>query len=124
VNEVLREFVEAPEFAVLATRNLSGGVHQCVMWTGTDGDDLVMASKRHRRQVRNIMADPEVSVLLYRRTDPERYVHIQGTATLVPDGARDLIERLSLAYTGRPHGNNEDNERIVIRVTPETVTVR
>ncbi|MGD0557761.1 MAG: TIGR03618 family F420-dependent PPOX class oxidoreductase [Streptosporangiaceae bacterium] len=111
-------------FAVLATQNADGTVHQCVMWYAEDGKNLVMASKRYRRQCRNIAANPRVSVLIHDRDAPERYVHVQGTATLAADGARDLIERLSLAYTGRPHGNPEDHERIVIRVTPETVTIR
>jgi PPOX class probable F420-dependent enzyme len=124
VNEALRQLVEAPEFVVLATKDTGGTVHQCVMWAGADGDDLVMASKRHRRQVRNIAADPQVSVLLYQRARPQHYVHVRGTATLAAEGARELIERLSLAYTGTPHGNTEDHERIVIRVTPQKVTVR
>jgi PPOX class probable F420-dependent enzyme len=124
MNPGLRELVSAPEFAVLATRDRDGTTHQCVMWVGLDGKDLVMASKRSRSQCRNIAADPRVSVLVYQRSMPQHYVHVRGTAIVTADGGTELIERLSRAYTGGPHGGGDENQRVVIRVTPERVRVR
>jgi general stress protein 26 len=84
----------------------------------------VMAAKRYRRRCQNIAADPRVSVLICQRDAPQHYVHVQGTATGTPDGARDLIERLAQAYTGAPHAGDEDDQRVLIRVAPDQVRVR
>lgn len=120
--EAARALLDAPEFAVLAT----GERHQCVMWAGRDGDELFMVTKDFRRQARDVRADPRVSVLLYARDRPQHYVRIEGEARLETEGAGALMDRLALAYTGRPHVVDDpaqEASRIVLRVTPRKVAV-
>ncbi|MFD0689731.1 pyridoxamine 5'-phosphate oxidase family protein [Actinomadura fibrosa] len=117
-----RALVDAPEFAVLAT----GERHQYVMWAGRDGDELLMVTKRFRRQVRDVLAEPRVGVLLYARGRPQHYVRIEGVARVEADGAAELIDRLARAYTGRPHEvlvPAEEADRVVLRIRPRKVAV-
>jgi len=73
--EPARRLLDAPEFAVLAT----GERHQCVMWVGREDDELFMVSKEFRRQVRDVLADPNVSVLVYAKDRPQHYVLVYGS---------------------------------------------
>jgi PPOX class probable F420-dependent enzyme len=119
------ELVDRPEFAVLSTRNLDGTIHQCVMWVGRDGHRLLLASRRGRPQVRNLLRDPEASLLVHDRVDPRRYVHVVGTVTISPDFGGAVIDRLSRAYVGAPHSSLDparpDRDRIVVRLTPSRI---
>ncbi len=120
--EAARRLIDAPEFAVLAT----GERHQCVMWVGRDGDELFMVTKDFRRQARDVLADPRVSVVVYARNRPQHYIRVEGVATVDPDGASELMDRLAYAYTGRPHvvtNPAEEATRVVLRIHPEQVRV-
>ncbi|GAA0969455.1 PPOX class F420-dependent oxidoreductase [Acrocarpospora macrocephala] len=124
LSDEVRAFLDAPEFAVLATAEPDGRTQLSVMWVGRDGDDLVMATKRGRRKVRNLQRDPNATVLVYSRTRPTRYVEIRGTAKITDEDARALIDRLSRSYTGRDHvlgDPDEERDRVVIRITPDRV---
>ena len=116
------ELLDRPEFGVLSTANRDGSAHQCVMWVGRDGDQLVLASRQGRVQVRNVLRDPRASVLLHDRTDPRRYVHIAGLVTVAPDHGGVLIDRLSRAYVGLPHSSLDpsrpDPDRVVLSLAP------
>ncbi|MDX6741426.1 pyridoxamine 5'-phosphate oxidase family protein [Actinocorallia sp. A-T 12471] len=120
--DAARALIDAPEFAVLAT----GTRHQCVMWVGRDGDELFMVTKDFRRQARDVAADPRVSVVLYARDRPQHYARIEGVARVETEGAVALMDRLALAYTGRPHvvaDPAQEASRVVLRITPEKVAV-
>lgn len=120
--EPAQRLLDAPEFAVLAT----GERHQCVMWAGRENGELLMVSKDFRRQVRDILADPRVSVLVYARNKPQHYIRVEGVATVETEGAAELMDRLAYAYTGEPHvvvDPAEEASRVVLRIRPERVLV-
>lgn len=117
-----RELIDLPEPAVLGTLNADGSAHLCMMWVGRDGDELLMSTKAHRRQYRNLLRDPRVTVLLYSRPLPRRYVQIRGRAKLGGPGADDLILELAGAYLGGEHTAwTDQDERALIRIIPEHV---
>jgi PPOX class probable F420-dependent enzyme len=117
-----RELIDAPEPAVLGTLNPDGSPHLCVMWVAREGDELLMSTKAHRRQYRNLQRDPRVSVALYSRPLPRRYVEIRGRAELGGAGAEQLILELARAYTGREHDSwSDEDARALIRIIPEYV---
>jgi PPOX class probable F420-dependent enzyme len=117
-----RELLDVPEPAVLGTLNADGSPHLCVMWVAREGDELLMSTKAHRRQYRNLQRDPRASVVLYSRPLPRRYVEIRGRAELGGAGAEQLILVLARAYTGHEHdGWSDQDERVLIRIIPEYV---
>ena len=61
-----------------------------------------------------------MSVAFYDPKDPFVYAEIRGEATLSEEGGRELIEELSVKYTGDPYPvEPEGTVRVAIRVTPE-----
>ncbi|MEU8052810.1 TIGR03618 family F420-dependent PPOX class oxidoreductase [Micromonospora haikouensis] len=119
-----RALLDRPEFAVLSTTEPDGRAQLSVMWVGRDGDHLVMATKDGRRKVRNIRRDPRVTVLVYDRARPTRYVEIRGRATVTDEDAHALIDELARSYTGAAHvtGTPEQEAgRVVLRITPDRV---
>ncbi|SNY68495.1 TIGR03618 family F420-dependent PPOX class oxidoreductase [Paractinoplanes atraurantiacus] len=124
LSDAVRELVDRPEFAVLATAEPDGSSQLSVMWLGRDGDNLVMATKGGRRKVRNIRRDPRVTVLVHDRRAPTRYVEIRGHATVVGEGGSALVNELARRYTGRDHvigDPGEEADRVVLRIVPERV---
>ncbi len=108
---------------MLATIDGDGSAHMCVMWVERDGDHLLMSTRAHRRQYRNLERDPRASLVIYSRALPRRYVQIRGRAELGGPGAGELIERLSFAYLGARHISQIDYaERALIRIVPERVS--
>lgn len=119
-----RELIDLPEPAVLATRNADGTPHQCVMWVGRDGDHLLMSTKAHRRQYRNLLADPRASLVIYSRATPRIYAYIRGRAELGGPGADELILALASAYLGHTHASwTDEDERALIRIVPDRVAM-
>ncbi|XVU29634.1 TIGR03618 family F420-dependent PPOX class oxidoreductase [Actinoplanes sp. CA-054009] len=127
LSDAVRELIDRPEFAVLATADPDGSSRLSVMWLGREGDNLVMATKGGRRKVRNIRRDPRVTVLVYDRRRPTRYVEIRGRATVVDEGGAALVNELAHRYTGQDHvigAPAEEADRVVLRITPDHVVDR
>ncbi|MBL7253148.1 TIGR03618 family F420-dependent PPOX class oxidoreductase [Paractinoplanes lichenicola] len=123
----VRELLDRPEFGVLTTLDPDGTAHSTVMWVGREGDELVLASKDGRRQVRNLRRDSRATVLVYDRAKPTRYAEIQGAASVHDEGGRELVDRLARRYVGADHEvgtEAEENGRVLIRIVPERVLHR
>ncbi|MFI5934679.1 TIGR03618 family F420-dependent PPOX class oxidoreductase [Actinoplanes sp. NPDC051494] len=123
----VRELLDRPEFAVLATAEPDGVAQLSVMWLARDGDSLVMATKGGRRKVANIRRDPRVTVLVHDRSRPTRYVEIRGTARVTGEDADQLVDALAVSYTGADHVRGtveQEAGRVVVRITPTRVYER
>jgi PPOX class probable F420-dependent enzyme len=126
LNDAVRELLDAPNPAVLATINPDGSPQTSVIWVGRDGDDLVISSAMGRRKDRNIRRDPRVSLSVYDQDDPEEYAEIRGTATVTEDAGRALAVRLAEEYEGPGAGQAfldlpPEVVRVVIRITPQHI---
>jgi PPOX class probable F420-dependent enzyme len=95
----VREFLDAPRFAVLATIRPDGSPHLTVVWYAVRGDDLIVNTTVPRSKARNLERDPRVSLLV---GEMERYVRIEGPARVVATGAEALrdIHDLGVRYDG------------------------
>ena len=123
LSDVARRLADATSFAVLSTLNADGSPQSSVLWVQRDGDDLLMSTLRRRRKYVNMARDPRVSVVLFDPAEPYLYVEVRGTATLTDDPAGELIDALSLKYSGESFGGRRPgDERVVVRVRPEHVT--
>ncbi|HEU5473185.1 MAG TPA: PPOX class F420-dependent oxidoreductase [Actinophytocola sp.] len=111
----------APVFAVLTTINPDGAPQSSVVWTRTDGADVLLSTIRGRRKCRNMERDPRVTLLAYDPEDPYTYVELRGTVTLTEAGGDELIDELSRAYDNRPWTHRPAETRVVVRFTPTRV---
>lgn len=67
-----------------------------------------------------------MTVVVQPAAAPYTYAEIRGAATLTTEGGQDLIDELSLKYTGKPYAefnpaSGQDDERVVVRITPRKV---
>jgi PPOX class probable F420-dependent enzyme len=127
LSESVRQLLDEPNHAVLATINPDGSPQTSLVWVGRDGDDVVISSAAGRRKDRNIRRDHRVSLSVWDRADPEVYAEIRGVATVTEDANRALAIELGEKYDG-PGGGEPFRElppevvRIVIRIAAHRVT--
>ncbi|MEV8015187.1 PPOX class F420-dependent oxidoreductase [Streptomyces sp. NPDC086554] len=126
ISESARRILDATNPAVLGTVSPDGSPQTSVVWAGWDGDDLVISSQEGRRKVLNARSEPRVSLTVYDRADPLRYVEVRGTATVSVDADRKVAAGLAEAYEGAGAGQEyldlpPEVVRVVIRITPRKV---
>jgi PPOX class probable F420-dependent enzyme len=120
-----RALIDDKSFATVATLQPDGRPQLSLVWVTREGDDLIFCTVAGRQKHRNMLRDPRVTALIYPADDPYAYLEIRGTATLTTEGGAELIDTLSVKYTGEPYGHDKPGDvRVVVRVSPERVFER
>jgi PPOX class probable F420-dependent enzyme len=97
----VRELLETPNHAVVATSNADGSIHSAVAWVDVEDGALAVNSAVGRVWPSNLERDPRVTVLVLDQANPYEYVEIRGTATPTTEGADEHIDRLAKKYLGQ-----------------------
>ncbi|MGA4841116.1 PPOX class F420-dependent oxidoreductase [Streptomyces sp. G45] len=126
LSDHLKALLDTPVFITVATIQPDGSPQVSPVWVKRDGDDVLFSTTVGRRKEKNLRRDPRVTVLLQPFDAPYSYAEIRGTATLTEEGGAELIDELSLKYTGQKYAefnprSADDNTRVVVRVTPRKV---
>ncbi|WP_406496195.1 PPOX class F420-dependent oxidoreductase [Streptomyces sp. NBC_00846] len=125
----LKALLDTPVFVTVATIQPDGSPQVSPVWVKRDGDDLLISTTVGRRKEQNLSRDPRVSVVVQPFDAPYTYAEIRGTATLTTEGGQALIDELSVKYTGKKYAEfnptaGDDDERVVVRITPRKVVGR
>jgi len=120
------ELAREDNFAALTTIMPDGHPQTQVMWVDADGDHLLINTEVHRQKFKNVERDPRVTITIWEREDPYRFVEVRGEVVRKVKGptARDHIDKLSHKYHGRPYGTKVRSERIILRIAPLRQVVR
>lgn len=99
-----RAVLEGPNLGHVVTLNPDGSPQVSCVWVGLDGDDVVFASLGPWRKLRNLGRDARVAVSV-ESTETNamgfrEYLVLQGTATVEPGGAPELLQELAHVYLG------------------------
>jgi PPOX class probable F420-dependent enzyme len=124
--EVL-ELARGKNFATITTLLPDGHPQSQVMWVGTDGEFLLVNTEVHRQKFRNVERDPRVTLTIWDREDPYRFVEVRGEVVEKVKGpeARRHIDELSLKYRGEPYPQARiRSERVVLRIAPFRQVIR
>ncbi|MFB6707140.1 PPOX class F420-dependent oxidoreductase [Streptomyces sp. NPDC056333] len=129
LSEELRSLLDTPVFVTVATIQPDGSPQLSPVWVKRDGDDVLFSTTRGRRKEQNLSRDPRVSVVVQPFAAPYTYAEIRGVAALTTEGGDELIDELSVKYTGKKYAefnpaSDEDDERVVVRITPEKIVGR
>ncbi|MFD5117143.1 PPOX class F420-dependent oxidoreductase [Streptomyces sp. NPDC058391] len=129
LSEHLKQVLDGPVFVNIATIQPDGSPQVSPVWVKRDGDDVLISTTVGRRKERNLRRDARVTVVVQPFDSPYTYAEIRGSATLTTEGGEELINELSLKYTGKPYAefnpaSAEDSERVVVRITPRKVVGR
>src|SRR5215212_2796772 len=97
-----REFLERPNFVIVATVADDGTPHQALVWYRLEPDDRILLNSRTpRRWPSELVANPRCSLAVIDPGDPYRWVGIQGVVESVIDDvavAREDIVALAHRY--------------------------
>ncbi|MFE5484309.1 PPOX class F420-dependent oxidoreductase [Streptomyces sp. NPDC056527] len=126
LNSAVRALLDDINPAILGTVHPDGSPQTSVVWVARDGDELVISSQDGRRKIKNIRADPRVSLIVYDRKDPQLYAEIRGTATVTEDVGRAVAVAIEERYEGPGAGQEyldlpPEVVRVVVRITPTKV---
>ncbi|WP_275463468.1 PPOX class F420-dependent oxidoreductase [Streptomyces noursei] len=126
LSDQLKELLDSPVFVTVGTVQPDGSPQLSPVWVKRDGNDLLISTTVGRRKELNLRRDPRVSVILQPFDAPYTYAEIRGEASLTTEGGQELIDELSLKYTGKPYAEFnptavDDNQRVVVRITPRKV---
>jgi PPOX class probable F420-dependent enzyme len=110
-------------FATVATLLPDGSPEATVVWIETDGQYVYFNTAFPRLKARNLKRDDRVAITVF---DPARPYHdvlaIRGRAELITEGAEQHIDKLARIYTGRKFkGFRPDQQRVIVKVTPERI---
>ncbi|MCE4945053.1 PPOX class F420-dependent oxidoreductase [Streptomyces albulus] len=126
LSDQLKELLDSPVFVTVGTVQPDGSPQLSPVWVKRDGNDLLISTTVGRRKELNLRRDPRVSVVLQPFDAPYTYAEIRGEASLTTEGGQELIDELSLKYTGKPYAEFnptavDDKQRVVVRITPRKV---
>jgi PPOX class probable F420-dependent enzyme len=124
MNEDVRKLFDAANYATVTSINPDGGPQSSVVWVRTDGDDVLFSTVKGRRKPRNFERDPRASILVIDPANPFRYAEVRGSVVMEDDPTGELIQELSHKYTGKPWEDTPGNERLIVRIRAEKVTLR
>ena len=124
----VRDVIESGELAHFVTVNRDGSPHVTIVWTGLDGDEIVIAKLSVDQKVRNLRRDPRVALSMQAPSGEthgmRHYVVIEGTARVTEGGAPELLQDLAQRYIGPgakfPPVDNPP-AGFIIRVTVEKI---
>jgi PPOX class probable F420-dependent enzyme len=126
LSDKLKALLDSPVFVIVATIQPDGGPQVSPVWVKRDGDDVLFSTTVDRQKYKNLTRDPRVSVVVQPAEAPYTYAEIRGTAEVTTDGARELIDELSVKYTGKTYAtfnpaSVSDADRVVVRIRPRKV---
>ena len=122
LNDDVRAFFEAPNFAALTTVMPNGAASTQIMWVDCDDDHVLINTEVHRQKFKNVTNDPRVTLAIWDLNRPYRYAEVRGRVieTITGPEARASIDRMAEKYIGRPYPEASiESERVILVIEPE-----
>ncbi|WP_372343764.1 PPOX class F420-dependent oxidoreductase [Streptomyces sp. KL116D] len=129
LSDELKALLDTKTFIAVATIQPDGSPQVSPVWVKRDGDDVLFSTTIGRRKEKNLRRDPRVTVLVQPADNPYAYAEIRGTADITTEGGQELIDELSVKYTGKKYAefnpaSGDDAQRVVVRVQARKVVGR
>ncbi|MEU2112175.1 PPOX class F420-dependent oxidoreductase [Streptomyces sp. NPDC019507] len=126
LSDKLKDILDGPVFVDIATVQPDGSPQVSPVWVKRDGDDLLISTTIGRRKEKNLRRDPRATVVVQPVDEPYVYAEVRGTVSLTEEGGQELIDELSVKYTGKRYAefnpdSGKDAPRVVVRITPRKV---
>ena len=104
LHDGVRALLEAPNYVHLATLLPDGSPHTVPIWARLEGDRVAFFTQPQSRKARNVAGDSRVAMSLIDLDNPYRSAQLRGRVIDTVEGteALEIIDRLSVKYTGEP----------------------
>ena len=101
LSDQVKEIIDTPVFAHVATVGPAGHPQNTVMWIDRDGDQLVLNTAAGRAKWHNLEHDPRVGISISPVDDPYVNLSIKGRVVEMRTSDGDeVIDRLANKYLG------------------------
>jgi PPOX class probable F420-dependent enzyme len=111
----VKQLVDRPNFAHLATIAPDGSPHSAPVWIGREGDLLLVCTEADSLKGQNTLRDARVSLSIVDFVDP--YTEIQMRGRVIerrPDPGLKHYDAMALKYLGRPWPYRDEKSPIVL----------
>jgi len=120
------EFLEEPNVAILATVDRKGRPHAAPVWYLYEDGVIIVATGEGSQKHRNVAANPEVTLVVDRRTLPYYAVMVHGRAEIGPSLSPERRLRLATRYLGdelarRYLAAAPDGGSLTLRIRPRKI---
>ena len=128
IPEPYREILEQPSFGHVATIDPDGWPQVTPVWVDhDDGRAVLINTLEGRRKERNLRRDPRASISVLDPENPYRYLTVRGEVSMTTEGASDHIDQLARKYLDverYPHHDEEEGNRVIVRIPATRVITR
>jgi PPOX class probable F420-dependent enzyme len=130
IPETHRDLLARPVHAIVTTMMPDGQPQSSVNWVDYDGTYVLLSTTLERRKGRNMLANPQVTVLVVDPADTSRWIEVRGqVAAITLEGAEALADRLAQRYTGKAHfygdvfpvERRRQETRVIVKIAPVKV---
>jgi PPOX class probable F420-dependent enzyme len=121
----VKEILDAPNFATIATLRKDGSIHSAVVWAATEDGHVVLNTAEGRAWPKHLRRDPRVTINVHDESNPYEYVEVRGHVEREATGeeADRSIDELAKKYLGQdkyPY-RAPGEERIKFVIAPDNV---
>ena len=115
LSQELRQLIDGPNFAHLATLMADGSPHSVPVWVGREGDRIVVCTGEASLKARNTRRDPRVALSIVDFRDPYREAQLRARVVeRRPDPALETMDPISRKYTGKPFPFRDPQGRVAL----------
>ena len=113
----VKELLDEPNFAHLATLLPDGAPQSVPVWVGREGERVIVCTGEGSLKARNTLRDPRVSLSLVSHNNPYEEVQLRGkVAERRPDPKLAIMDPISMKYTGKPFPFRNPEGRIALYI--------
>ena len=111
----IRQLVDRPNFAHLATLLSDGSPHSDPVWIAREEDRIVVCTSESTLKAKNTRRDPRVSISIVDFEDPYNEVQLRGRVVEHrPDPDLKVLDLVSRKYTGKPFPMRSPEGRLAL----------
>ena len=125
------DLVTRPVHGVLTTMMPGGQPQSSLVWCDYDGECVCINTTRERQKGRNMLRNPNVSLLIVDPENTGRYLELRGEVQIIVDNVVEQLDRVTRKYTDHPHfygyvyplEQMERETRIICRIHTSKITL-
>jgi PPOX class probable F420-dependent enzyme len=110
------------QVAVLGTIGSSGRPQLSAVWFLADGDTVKLSLSNTRQKTKNLIANPQASLLILDPANPYRYVELRGDAEVTEDDNYAFADKVGAKYGADLRERDQPGDvRMVVTIKPDRV---
>jgi PPOX class probable F420-dependent enzyme len=111
------------QVAVLGTIGASGRPQLSGVWFLADGDTVKLSLSNSRQKLKNLLANPHASLLIFDPASPYRYLELRGDAEVTEDDNYAFADQVGAKYGGADLRERDEpgDVRMIVTLKPTRV---